>query len=82
MPIPDDKTKKVRTLCGLFLYKENHAIVAWFEKGSADDYKANKIQANNVFVRKAPSGRVAKRTEGIEMNAFPRGGRGTTFGGG
>ena len=41
----------------LFLYKENHAIVAWFEKGSADDYKANKRQAKNVFVRKAPSGR-------------------------
>ena len=40
-----------------FLYKENHAIVAWLEKGSADDYKANKRQAKNVFVRKAPSGR-------------------------
>ena len=49
-----------------FLYKENHAIVAWFEKGSADDYKANKRQAKNVFVRKTPSGRVVKRREGIE----------------
>ena len=26
--------------------------------------------------------RVTKWREGIEMNAFPRGGRGTTFGGG
>ena len=39
------------------MYKENYAIVAWFKRGFADDYKANKRQAKNVFVRKAPSGR-------------------------
>ena len=37
-----------------FLYNENHAIVAWFKRGSADEQKANKKQGQNIFVSKAP----------------------------
>ena len=69
-------TQKCTHIAGaFFLYKENHAIIAWFEKGSADDYKANKRQAKNVFVRKAPSGRelAPKATEGecVQLSLVP-----------
>ena len=40
--------------CFFILYSENHAIVAWFKRGSADEQKANKKQGQNIFVSKAP----------------------------
>ena len=50
--------RKIRTnSLSSFLYAENSAIVAGFQKGFADEQKANKNSAKNVFVRKAPSGR-------------------------
>ena len=36
------------------MYNENHAIVAWFKRGSADEEKANKKQWQNFIVSKAP----------------------------
>ena len=38
----------------ILLYNENHARVAWFSRGSADEQKANKKQGQNIFVSKAP----------------------------
>ena len=60
-----------------FLENENHAIVAWFNKGYADKQTTNKKLAQNVFVRKAPSGRelAPKATEGereISINRLQR----------
>ena len=36
--IKADKT----SVLSAFLYNENHAIVAWFERGSADEKKSSK----------------------------------------
>ena len=55
-----------RNALGALLYNENHAIVAWFNKGYADKQTTNNKLEQNVFVRKAPSGRELspKVTEG------------------
>ena len=58
--------QKARIRVLFLLYNENHAIVAWFNKGYADKQTTNNKLEQNVFVRKAPSGRELspKATEG------------------
>ena len=51
------------------LYNENHAIVAWFKKGFADEQKTNKKPAKNVLVWEAPlcKGSSAGGGEGLSL---------------
>ena len=61
-------------MTAVFLYNENHAIVAWLSKGYADKQPTNKKLEQDVFVRKAPSGRELspKVTEGARATkSFP-----------
>ena len=56
-----------------FLYNENHAIVACFNKGFADKQKTNKKSGQNVLVSKAPSGRELaseRETEGARARSI------------
>ena len=46
----DYKTRVFYVIFEFFLYNENHAMVAWFKKGFADEQKANKKSAKNVLV--------------------------------
>ena len=48
------------------MYNENHAIVAWFKRGSADKQIANIKQVQYALMSKAPSGRelAPQATEG------------------
>ena len=36
------KREPITKIGSLFLYNENHAIVAWFKRGSADEKKSSK----------------------------------------